>query len=65
MEEKLNEIQDILNWYTSNVDSLEPLDAIKGMEATIFFANMLKPLYEKYNEVEKEGFKILARLTND
>lgn len=62
MEEKLNEIQDILNWYTSNLNSLEPLDALKGMEATISFADKLKPLYEKYNKIEREGFNILARL---
>lgn len=62
MEEKIKEITDIINWYSENGDKLEPLDALKCMEATMVFADKLKPMYEKYNKAENKGFKILARV---
>lgn len=62
MEEKLQELQKIMDWYSKNANELEPLDMLEGMRATMSFAEQLRPIYEKYNKVEKEGFKILARM---
>lgn len=62
MNEKIEELINIINWYCTNANDLDPLDGLKGMDATMKYAEALRPLYEKYNKVEKEGFKILARI---
>lgn len=62
MDKKMQETQAIIDWYCSNLFGLDPMDQIDGLKATIEFAEKLKPLYEKYNKIEKEGFKILARM---